>query len=156
MTSSDAKEKDIWGRPCTCQGLNPTCFKCGGFGMLREPPIVSAVYESFHPAKAKWSKSGKSFVIDNDINGLPAVVKKKKSVAPAKKKSKAPELSSQKKEVKKPTDPLSSYSYYCSQCNEYLKPFQLFDHSQHVEKILSNPRPQPVVALKKRISRGRV
>jgi hypothetical protein len=107
--------------------------------MLREPPVVPKFYESTR-GKSGWSKSGKSFVIDEDTNGRPAVLKKKKSATPAKKKSKLPELPTTKKEVKKPTDPHSSYSYYCSQCKEYLKPFQLFDHSQHVDKILINPR----------------
>lgn len=148
MANAGEKEKDVWGTPCSCQGLNPNCFKCGGFGMLPEPPVIPEFDEFGGLATVKWSKSGKSYVIDGDKKGSSAVVKRKKPATPTKNKRKVVEVTLLN-EIKKPADQVSSYSYYCSQCKEYLKPFQLFDHSQHVEKILQNLRPTPVPKLQK-------
>ena len=147
MANIDGKEKDVWGRPCSCQGLNPSCFKCGGFGMLREPPVVPKFDESTS-GKSGWSKSGKSYVVKNYKKEPPTVVKRNKANTTAKTKEKAGDLTLTK-EVKKPTDPLSSYSYFCAHCKEYLKPFQLFDHSQHVDKILQNLKPTTAQKIQK-------
>jgi hypothetical protein len=148
MTTNGGKEKDVWGTPCSCQGLNSSCFKCAGFGMLREPPLVPVFNEPTHHDGLKRSKSDKSYVVENYKKETPAVVKIKKVNAPAKIKVKDGELFPPK-EAKKPSDPVSSYSYYCSLCKEYLKPYQLFDHNQHVDKILQNLKPMPVPKLQK-------
>ena len=148
MATIDGKEKDVWGRPCSCQGLNPSCFKCGGFGMLREPPVVPKFYESTQVDRLKWSTSGKSYGVENYKKEPPAVVKRKKANTRAKIQEKVGDVTLNK-EVEKPADPVSSYAYYCSQCKEYLKPFQLFDHSQHVDKILQNLKPIPAPKMQK-------
>lgn len=206
MTTVGGKEKDVWGRPCSCQGLNPSCFKCGGFGMLREPPVVPKFYESTR-GKSGWSKSGKSFVIDAAASSPQSGAKKtqnkkapEKSPLPtiwtepyyclkckqfltnretighghmdkvlykpfldymAKPKpngaanqnagsnSKVNNSPQVGREVKETTQLVWKESYYCSQCKKYLKPFQLFDHSQHVDKILQKPKSIPTPKLQK-------
>jgi hypothetical protein len=148
MATVGGKEKDVWGRPCSCQGLNTSCFKCGGFGMLREPPVVPMFYEFTQVDRLKLSKSGKSYVVEDYKKEPPGVVKRKKANTRAKIQEKVGDLTLNK-EIKKPAGPVSSYSYYCSQCKEYLKPFQLFDHSQHVDKILQNLKPIPAPKMQK-------
>ena len=134
MATIDGKEKDVWGRPCSCQGLNPSCFKCGGFGMLREPPVVPKFDESTQTDGLKWSKSGKSYVIEDPTKNARIVSDKIVSGISSKLK-KTGKITSPKKN---PIPESWLEPYYCLECKQFLTNAQTFGHG-HMDKVLYKP-----------------
>ena len=115
----DIDSSDVWGVECSCRGLNPNCLKCNGWGRIQNeevtPAAVMREIKSFaYHSDLKWSKSGKSFVVEPQMTDLmPTGI------------------------TKTFPDSNSVTTYYCVMCEEYVKPVQLFRHSHHPVKVLS-------------------
>lgn len=162
MTHSGSKEAYVGPKPCSCEGLNPNCFKCYGLGMYvpRQPFTPEFNEVAYRAREKKQADLAKKRLLKKDemitSPKVKPILKKKINTLTLGKKTK--KLFDKLKLA--PRVPVDKYAqltwtepYYCTNCDKYLTRVQLSAHSQHFDQILERPNSKSLTNIEQKKSK---